>query len=133
MKKLKSSQNKYYKVLCQKKKECWKNFLQDLKKELRNSLESKNSARCWLALRYTASEEAATTPVIKRLQGQVVVTVKKKEAVFQETIFPPPPNLGSGKPVSQGKAHEQVIKTVVRKALFNHAVQKASEIDRLNF
>ena len=82
MKELKSSWNKYYKVLYQEKRECWENFLQDSKKELGNSLGPENSARCWLALRYTASEEAVTTPVIKELQRQVAVTVEKKEALF---------------------------------------------------
>ena len=75
-----------------------------------------------MALQYTFSREAATTPVVKKPQGQIAVTVEEKEALFQEVIFPPPPNLGSGQPIPPGKAHEQVTKTRVKKALFDHAV-----------
>ena len=98
-----------------------------------NSLGPEDLARCWLALQYTFLRGAATTLVVKRPQGQIAVTVEEKKALFQEIIFPPPPNLGSSWPIPPGKAHEQITKTRMKKALFNHAVQKISEVDRINF
>ena len=46
MKELKKVQNKFYRIIHQKKRECWEKFIKRSEKELGNSLEPEDSARC---------------------------------------------------------------------------------------
>jgi hypothetical protein len=131
---LKQARNQLYRTIHQEKRECWESFLKGPeKKELGDRLGTQDSTRCWQALRYTKKRTETTTPVLRGPQDQIATTTEEKEALVHEVIFPPPPDLGPGKPVSPGSEHRHISRTIVERALFGQAVQKAPGPDRLNF
>ena len=84
-------------------------------------------------LHYTKKRTKTTIPVLREPQDQIATITEEKETLVHEVIFLPLSDLEPGKPVPPGSEHRCISRTMVERALFDQAVQKALGLDRLNF
>lgn len=75
----------------------------------------------------------ATTPTLRRPQGELGTSISEKEALIQETNFPPAPGDSQVIDIPQGTWHTEIDEEIVKRSLFHQAVQKAPGIDKLSF
>ncbi len=90
-KKLKQSQNKFYRVVRKAKWECWQNFLES-EKEKQNiaKIWPKDKNRCWIALKYTKLKGNTTSYTLSRPNNEVAITIKDKKSLVRVHVFPRP-------------------------------------------
>lgn len=60
---------------------------------LSNRRISEESERCWIAIRYTKSWEAANTPALQDQIGIVAVKIEEKRDMVRRRYFPAPPKI----------------------------------------
>jgi hypothetical protein len=84
-------------------------------------------------LYYIKKRTETITSVLRESQDQIATTTEKKETLIYKIIFSSLLNFKLGKPVSSDSKHRYINKIIVERVLFSQAVQKVSELDRLNF
>lgn len=127
------NRNKYYRTIRQAKRECWETFIGG-PQEVRDKLNSEDTAKCWQALRYTNPKTTGTTPTLRNSEGRTAATIEEKERLVLEHAFPTAPGeRQQWNPPPSGNMHKTVDERTVRRALFSQAVKKAPGADRLNF
>ena len=127
----KYARNQYYWIIRKAKRECWQDFLQE-KPQSSDAAIDKN--HCWIALKYTKPLQFKTTPALKDSDGNVAVSMKAKEALVRQSVFPKPPTSLVQTPViSSGLAHTKITEAIVAQALVTQARTKAPGPDKINF
>lgn len=88
----KKARNKFYRIVRKTKRECWQNFLEG-KEEISDppKVWPDDKNRCWIALKYTKPQATSTTPVLKRPNNELAVTMQAKKALVRAHVFPKPP------------------------------------------
>lgn len=89
---------------------------------------------CWKVFKYTKPLQFRTTPVLKDVEGYIVIFMKTKEALVHKSTFSKPPkNLGKLPIPFSGIAYAKITQKVVSQALMTQAITKAPKPDKINF
>lgn len=121
---LKQARNSYYRTIRKAKRLCWQKNLQG----------GEQQSHCWTALKYTKPLQFKTTPALQDSDGNIVTSMKAKEALVRKSAFPQPPsNLGPDPITSPGITHATITKDIVSEALVSQSATKAQGPDKINF
>ncbi len=88
----------------------------------------------WIALKYTQLRQYHTTPVLRRPNNEVAITMQAKEALVRANAFPKQPDFSRREiRPAQCQAYTWITQTKVQKALFRQSLTKAPGPDKFNF
>ena len=130
--KLREAQNHYYWTIRHTKQACWETFLIG-PSNIGEQPSPQDTTWCWQMLGFTKPSSATTIPTLHGPQKQVVSSITEKKALIHKVMFPLTLREDQETDIAQGTWHTQIDEERVKQALFHQMVQKAPEINKLNF
>ena len=87
-----------------------------------------------MTLKYTKPLQFKTILALKDSEGNIVVSIKAKEALVRKSAFPyPPPNLLEPLAIPFQLAHTKITEKTMAQALLSQAVTKVPGIDKIKY
>ena len=131
---LREIRNEYYRIIRKAKKQFWQFFLQNDVKVIFDRIQQKNTNRCWTILRFINLRTQTTISALKKSNEIMTIIMKDKKVLIRATVFlRSSQDTSRAREIERDTTHQSITAKTIRRALFEQAIKKASNSDKLIF